>query len=348
MEVGPPSQEITALDPRTHFCMASLTVTSPLSAPMAHSPVRSPHKCLTHSPPSHVLLPLVALVTRANKGIGFTITCDLGHGAHGTRRGAGPGSCAAAAGLGPESLLPPSGHRRPAEHRALRKVPDSIPLHIQAEVTMKTNFFGTRDDCTELLPLIKLQGRVVNVSSIMNFMDLKNCSPELQQKFTSETITEEDLVGLMNKFTEDTKNGVHIKEAWPNIRAMAYGVSKMGITVLSRIYARKLSEKRRGDKILLNACCPGTQQNTFRGKEIKPKLKLRINVRFSNLNNDTLPTETIAGTHTRGDSQGKIKLDINLTLSLCLNQPQIEELWTALGQRIPLTLAELVELKTLS
>ena len=35
---------------------------------------------------------------------------------------------------------------------------DPTPLHIQAEVTLKTNFFGTRDICTELLPLVKPQG----------------------------------------------------------------------------------------------------------------------------------------------------------------------------------------------
>ncbi|XP_021111878.1 carbonyl reductase [NADPH] 1-like [Heterocephalus glaber] len=88
----------------------------------------------------------------------------------------------------------------------------------------------------------------------MIHVDLPNCSPELQQKFRSETITEEELVGLMNKFMEDTKNKVQEKEGWPN---SAYGVSKIGVTVLSRIHARKLSEERGGDKILLNACCPG-------------------------------------------------------------------------------------------
>ena len=36
---------------------------------------------------------------------------------------------------------------------------DPTPLHIQAEVTMKTNFFGTRAVCTELLPLMKPQGK---------------------------------------------------------------------------------------------------------------------------------------------------------------------------------------------
>ncbi|XP_042812577.1 carbonyl reductase [NADPH] 1-like [Panthera tigris] len=106
-----------------------------------------------------------------------------------------------------------------------------------------------------LLP-ITLTGRVATVSSIMSFIVLNNCSSELQQKFRSETITEEELVGLMNKFPEDTKSGVHRKEGCPDMKVLTYGVSKMGITVLSRIHARKLSEQRRGNRILLNACCP--------------------------------------------------------------------------------------------
>ncbi|XP_072471123.1 carbonyl reductase [NADPH] 1-like [Notamacropus eugenii] len=134
------------------------------------------------------------------------------------------------------------------------KVDDTTPFPRQAEVTMQINFFGTRDVSTELLPLIKPQGRVVNVSSSLSLQALKSCSPELQQKFVSNTITEEELVGLMNKFVEDTKKGVHKEEGWPN---SAYGVSKIGVTVLSRIQARQLNEWRKGDNVLLNACCPG-------------------------------------------------------------------------------------------
>uniref|UniRef100_A0A8D1LQH9 Carbonyl reductase (NADPH) n=1 Tax=Sus scrofa TaxID=9823 RepID=A0A8D1LQH9_PIG len=134
------------------------------------------------------------------------------------------------------------------------KTANPTPFHTQAEMMMKTNFVGTRDVCTELLPLIRPKGRVVNVSSTEGVRALNECSPELQQKFKSETITEEELVGLMNKFVEDTKNGVHRKEGWSD---STYGVTKNGVSVLSRIYARKLSEQRAGDKILLNACCPG-------------------------------------------------------------------------------------------
>ena len=47
-------------------------------------------------------------------------------------------------------------------------------------------------------------GRVLNVSSRWGFKALENCSPKLQQKFRSETVTEEEPVGLMNKFVGDT------------------------------------------------------------------------------------------------------------------------------------------------
>ena len=122
--------------------------------------------------------------------------------------------------------------------------------------------------CTDLCCIL---GRVVNVSSFVSVNSLKKCSPELQQKFRSETITEEELVGLMNKFVEDTKNGVHRKEGWPDNNT--YGVAKLGITALSRIQARKLSEQRGGDKILLNACCPGWVRTDMGGSKAPKSLE---------------------------------------------------------------------------
>ncbi|NWS37570.1 CBR1 reductase, partial [Probosciger aterrimus] len=142
------------------------------------------------------------------------------------------------------------------------KVHDTTPFAVQAEVTLKTNFFGTRNVCTELLPLVKPYGRVVNVSSMVSRLALGRCSGELQQKFRSDTITEDELVELMTKFVEDTKKNVHEKEGWPNT---AYGVSKIGVTVLSRIQARMLNEKRKDDHILLNACCPGWVRTDMAG-----------------------------------------------------------------------------------
>ncbi|TKC46402.1 hypothetical protein EI555_005952, partial [Monodon monoceros] len=124
----------------------------------------------------------VALVTGANKGIGFAIVRDLCRQFPGdvvlTARNTARGQ-AAVQQLQAEGLSPRF-HQLDIDDlqsiRALRdfllkeyggldvlvnnagiafKTIDSTPFHIQAEVTMKTNFFGTQDVCTELLPLIK-------------------------------------------------------------------------------------------------------------------------------------------------------------------------------------------------
>ncbi|XP_056415582.1 carbonyl reductase [NADPH] 1 [Hyla sarda] len=142
------------------------------------------------------------------------------------------------------------------------KVADTTPFAAQAEVTLRTNYIGTRDVSNELLPLIKPNGRVVNVSSMVSPSALAKCSPQLQEKFRSDTITEDELTKLMEKFVEDAKNGAHQERGWPNT---AYGVSKIGVTVLSRIQARELKKTRKGEGIILNACCPGWVRTDMAG-----------------------------------------------------------------------------------
>lgn len=142
------------------------------------------------------------------------------------------------------------------------KVADTAPFAVQAEVTLKTNFFATRDTLTHFLPLIKTGGRVVNVSSFVSVRTLNKCSPALQERFRSEDITEEELVGLMQRFIDETKKDEHKQGGWPET---AYGVSKTGLTTLSMILARRLSKERPSDGILLNACCPGWVRTDMAG-----------------------------------------------------------------------------------
>ncbi|CAJ1066794.1 carbonyl reductase 1 [Notolabrus celidotus] [Xyrichtys novacula] len=142
------------------------------------------------------------------------------------------------------------------------KMADPAPFSVQAEVTLKTNYFATKDMLTHFLPIIKAGGRVVNVSSFVSVLALNKCSPALQQRFRSEDITEEELSALMQRFVEEAKAGEHKKGGWPDT---AYGISKTGLTTLSMILARRLSKERPNDGILLNACCPGWVRTDMAG-----------------------------------------------------------------------------------
>lgn len=68
----------------------------------------------------------------------------------------------------------------------------------------------------------------MNVSSFVGGRTLNQCSAALQARFRSEDITEEELVGLMQRFVDETKKDNHKQDGWPET---AYGVSKMGLTV---------------------------------------------------------------------------------------------------------------------
>ncbi|XP_072517663.1 carbonyl reductase [NADPH] 1-like [Salminus brasiliensis] len=142
------------------------------------------------------------------------------------------------------------------------KVDATEPFGEQAEVTMRTNFWGTLWVCHALYPLLRPNARVVNVSSFVSKRSLDKCSPELQAKFRSTEISEEELCLLMGEFVAAAQSGEHEAQGWPN---SAYGTTKIGVTVLSRIQARVLNETRPSDGIILNACCPGWVRTDMAG-----------------------------------------------------------------------------------
>uniref|UniRef100_A0A8C0LIP4 Carbonyl reductase 3 n=1 Tax=Canis lupus dingo TaxID=286419 RepID=A0A8C0LIP4_CANLU len=148
--------------------------------------------------------PRVAVVTGANKGLGFAITRDLCRNFSGdvvlTARDEARGRAAVqqlqSEGLSPRFHLLDIDDLQSIctlrdflckEYRGLDVLVnnaginfdtgDPTPLPIQAEVTLKTNFFGTRNVCRELLPLMKPQGEPDEepklwVSSIITCRDL--------------------------------------------------------------------------------------------------------------------------------------------------------------------------------
>lgn len=233
----------------------------------------------------------VAVVTGSNKGIGFAIVRALCKQFDGdvilTARDAGRGKIAV------DSLkgegLDPKFHQLdiddPQSIDYLRdflrdqyggldvlvnnagiafKMDSEAPFSEQAEVTVKTNFWSTLNVCDKLFPLLRPNARVCNVSSIVSQMSIGKCSHELKGRFKDPNLTMDGLKQLMTEFVRLAKENKHQEAGWPNT---AYGVSKIGVTVMSFLQQRQLDAESAQD-IVVNACCPGyvaTDMSSFKG-----------------------------------------------------------------------------------
>jgi len=126
---------------------------------------------------------------------------------------------------------------------------DAFDEHI-ARNTIGTNYFGTLNVLLKLLPLVKKNGRVVNVSSSAGKLSI--LSPDLQKKFTDPDLTIDGVNSLMNQFIQDVKENTYAQKGWPKT---TYGISKVGLTAITRVLAHDEQYKNKG--ILINAVCPG-------------------------------------------------------------------------------------------
>lgn len=123
----------------------------------------------------------------------------------------------------------------------------------QAEHTIDVNYFGTLNVCQRLFPLLGKHGRVVNVSSQAGHMALSRMSRDLRERFLSRQLTVDQLGSLMREFLDVVRAQDGDSRGWPGT---FYGVSKLGVTLLSSLQQKEFDRTPRND-ILVNAVCPG-------------------------------------------------------------------------------------------
>jgi len=130
---------------------------------------------------------------------------------------------------------------------------DPTPQAEQAEVTLASNFYGTVSLTDALLPLLRESAarggapRVVNVASQLG--RLTHLRDDLQDAFVSSTLDRPKLFALVQKYVDDVKADRHQTEGWGKSH---YGLSKLALIAYTRMVARE-----EGDVMRVNACCPG-------------------------------------------------------------------------------------------
>lgn len=125
---------------------------------------------------------------------------------------------------------------------------------VQAEVTLRTNYFSLVRVCEALLPLVKQNGRVVNLSSSAGQLG-KIPSKTLRKQLSDDGLTILKLGELMQNFIDSAKKGTNVADGWGN---SAYVVSKVGVSALTRVQQRMLdAETPNSRNISVNSVHPG-------------------------------------------------------------------------------------------
>jgi len=129
-----------------------------------------------------------------------------------------------------------------------------------AKATTRTNFFNTLRACKTLFPILHPHARVVNMSSCSGHLSFirgtKKAAMELKQRFSSRSLTEEELCNLVQEFVDSVERGDHGERGWPTLCSPPYTVSKIALNALTEIQQREFDQDPRED-LIVNAVHPG-------------------------------------------------------------------------------------------
>ncbi|XP_023325467.1 carbonyl reductase [NADPH] 1 [Eurytemora carolleeae] len=133
------------------------------------------------------------------------------------------------------------------------------PFGEQATATLKTNYWDTKAACEILFPILRPGARVVNLSSSAGYLgnleksENTEKAKKLMKKLSSDDLSVSELDAMMKNFEVSANSGNHQDFGWIN---STYSVSKIGLSALSRIQNRELSQDSRKD-IVVNHVHPG-------------------------------------------------------------------------------------------
>jgi carbonyl reductase 1 len=111
-----------------------------------------------------------------------------------------------------------------------------------ARELFNTNYYGIKMLNENLLPLMRQNGRIINVSSRVGTIILQEASQTLQEKYTSPTLTKDQLDQLVEDFISAIETN-SVERLGYNLKStfLVYGVTKAALNALTQVEAREWS-----------------------------------------------------------------------------------------------------------
>ncbi|XP_046974204.1 carbonyl reductase [NADPH] 3-like [Vanessa cardui] len=119
----------------------------------------------------------------------------------------------------------------------------------QAEQTLLINFFAVVNLTEAILPFMNDHGTILNISSSSGHLS-RIPSEKLRREISDPNLSLTDLKNLMTKYIDSVKSNREISDGWGD---SPYVVSKVGLTAYTFILNRRLKERG----ILVNCLHPG-------------------------------------------------------------------------------------------
>jgi len=145
------------------------------------------------------------------------------------------------------------------------------------------NYSGTLSLTEHLLPLMKKNGRVVNVGCRSGPRVFTRISDAHKKSFADPNLTIEGLTALMDKYVASYKAGTVKQDGYvPNT---GYGMSKMAVMRLTKLQQIKFDKENAGMGVIFSTCCPGficTDLSGLRGP-VKPDDGAQVVVKLATL-----------------------------------------------------------------
>lgn len=141
----------------------------------------------------------------------------------------------------------------------------TAPPSLAFPKTFAVNYFGVRRCMDAFMPLMSPYGRVVIISSISG-RDTWLATSEAARRKLLEATTPSDLDEIATAIITSAERETLSQEGWAS---EAYGNSKLLVTRLTQIEAERASQK--SQHLLVNCCCPGWCKSDLAGWEKPPK-----------------------------------------------------------------------------